>query len=75
VERSQRAVDKIEHMTNLFELLAEAKRNLARAESDPTTMISHDELKRLLVEKRGQEILKSPTHLVTFPPLARTVVL
>jgi PHD/YefM family antitoxin component YafN of YafNO toxin-antitoxin module len=35
-----------------FELLAEAKRNLARADADPSTVISHDELKRLLLEKR-----------------------
>jgi hypothetical protein len=35
--------------------LSEAKRNLARAEADPSTVISHDELKRLLIEKRTQE--------------------
>jgi PHD/YefM family antitoxin component YafN of YafNO toxin-antitoxin module len=37
-----------------FELLAEAKRNLARAEANPSTVISHDELKRLLLEQCAQ---------------------
>jgi len=36
-----------------FELLAEAKRNLARAEANPSTVMSHDELKRLMIEKRA----------------------
>lgn len=35
-----------------LELLVEAKRNLARAEANPATVISHDELKRLMIEKR-----------------------
>ena len=39
-----------------FELLSEAKRNLARAEADPTTVITHDELKRLVMEKRAQGV-------------------
>lgn len=44
-------------MTRLeyFELVAEAKRNLAKADANPSTVISHDELKRLLLEKRTQE--------------------
>ena len=43
-----------------FELLAEAKRNLDKAEADPSTVISHDELKRLLLEKRAQG---APAHV------------
>jgi PHD/YefM family antitoxin component YafN of YafNO toxin-antitoxin module len=40
-------------MTRLqhLELLAEARRNLARAEVEPATLISHDDLKRLLTEQ------------------------
>jgi PHD/YefM family antitoxin component YafN of YafNO toxin-antitoxin module len=37
-----------------LELLLEAKRNLARAEAEPSTVIFHDELKQLLLEKRSQ---------------------
>ena len=43
-----------------FELLAEAKRNLARADANSSTVISHDELKRLLLEKRAQG---APAHV------------
>jgi PHD/YefM family antitoxin component YafN of YafNO toxin-antitoxin module len=43
-------------MTRLeqLELLLVARRNLARAAANPSTVISHDELKRLLLEKRKQ---------------------
>lgn len=41
-------------MTRLdhFELLTEAKRNLEKADTEPSTVISHDELKRLLLQKQ-----------------------
>ncbi|MEZ4860510.1 MAG: hypothetical protein R3C14_04360 [Caldilineaceae bacterium] len=35
-------------------LLAEAKRNLAKAEVDPSSVISHDELKQILIKQREQ---------------------
>ncbi len=38
-----------------FEMLAEARRNLARAEADPSTLIAHEDLKRLLIEQSKQE--------------------
>lgn len=44
----EKLITRLEH----FELLAEAKRNIAKADADPSTVISHDELKRLLAEKR-----------------------
>jgi DNA-binding transcriptional regulator/RsmH inhibitor MraZ len=41
----------VAHLEQLA-LLEEAKRNLARAEANPGTVMSHDELKRLMIEKR-----------------------
>jgi len=38
-------------------LIAEAKANLARAKADPATLTSHDELKRLILEKRATGIV------------------
>jgi hypothetical protein len=36
------------------------KRNLARAEADPSSVIAHDELKRILLEQRSQG---TPAHV------------
>lgn len=46
-------------------LLAEAKRNLAKADAQPWTVTAHDELKRLLLEKRI-ETLGRETHSTSF---------
>lgn len=47
----EKLMTRLEH----FELVAEAKRNLAKADANPSTVTSHDELKRMLLEKRTQE--------------------
>jgi PHD/YefM family antitoxin component YafN of YafNO toxin-antitoxin module len=50
VDDYERMVTRLEQL----ELFLEAKRNLARAEAEPSTVISHNELKQLLLEKRNQ---------------------
>jgi len=39
-----------------FELLREAKRNLAKAELHPDSVIAHDDLKQLLGRQRTREV-------------------
>ena len=52
VEEYEDMVSRLER----FELIAAAKHNLAKAKADPSTLTSHDELKRLMLEKQAAHV-------------------